>query len=121
MGNLVRVPSESGAVLFDVDEVPAAAERVSRRGANVVAELDERLEGTLASVRPAAQAVVDAFAALSPDEVSVEFGLRLDAEAGAVIAKTGISAHFTVALRWSRADEGDPHSASSGPETQASG
>lgn len=105
MANLVQVPTERGVVLFEVDEVPTGPERVSRRGDNTVAELNERLETALASVRPAAQAVVDAFRALSPDEVSVEFGLRLDAQAGAVIAKTGVSGHFTVALKWSRAAE----------------
>ena len=101
MSKLVQVPTQDGPVLFDVDEIPSGPERVSRRGANVVVNLDERLEEALASARPAAQAVLDAFKAISPDEVSVEFGLRIDAEAGAIIAKTGASGHFVVALKWS--------------------
>jgi hypothetical protein len=38
----------------------------------------------------------------------VEFGLRLDAEAGAVFAKAGIGAHFTITLNWDRATEHNP-------------
>lgn len=37
--------------------------------------------------------------------ITVEFGLRLDGEAGAVFAKAGIGAHFTITLNWSRADQ----------------
>jgi NTP-dependent ternary system trypsin peptidase co-occuring protein len=100
LSKLVQVSSEHGPVFFDVDEVPTGPERVSRRGENVVVELDERLETVLSSVHPAAEAVVGAFKALAPGEVAVEFGLRLDAQAGAVIAKTGVSGHFKVSLKW---------------------
>jgi hypothetical protein len=111
VSKLVQLRSEHGPVLFDVEEISAGPERVSRRGTNVVAELDENLETALAAARPAAEAVVVALKALSPDEVLVEFGLRMDAEAGAVIAKTGVSGHFAVSLKWSRADEGEPNDA----------
>lgn len=105
MSNLVQVRSDHGVVFFDVDEPLSGSERVSRRGENLVVALDERLESALASVRPAAEAVIEAFRALSPDEVAVEFGLRLDAQAGVVVAKTGASGHFTVSLKWARSDE----------------
>ena len=74
-------------------------ERVSRHG-TAVAKLDESLDDVLASARPAAEAVVRAFKELTPDEVSVEFGLSIDAEAGAVFARAGVGAHFTVNLKW---------------------
>jgi hypothetical protein len=41
-----------------------------------------------------------------PDEVEVEFQVTLDVEAGAVIARSGSGAHFTVRLRWT-ADQSD--------------
>lgn len=37
-----------------------------------------------------------------PDEVEVEFGLVLEAEAGALIAKAKTQAAFTVKLKWTR-------------------
>ena len=42
------------------------------------------------------------FTSLGLDTVEVEFGLSLDAEAGAFIAKTGISGHFTIKLTWTK-------------------
>ena len=40
-----------------------------------------------------------------PTEVSIEFGIKLDAEAGAYLAKAGGEAGFTVTLTWQREDE----------------
>lgn len=38
----------------------------------------------------------------SPDEVGVEFGIKLSGTAGAIIASTAIEAHFKVTLNWKR-------------------
>lgn len=105
MSTLLQAHSEGRLVYFDVEELPIGPEQVARSGKNAIAQLDKSLESALASARPAAQAVIDTFKALAPGEVKVEFGLRLDAEAGAVIARTGISAHFTVSLTWSASDD----------------
>jgi hypothetical protein len=45
-----------------------------------------------------------ASAAQRPDEVSVEFGLKLDAAAGALLARAGTEAHVTVTLTWKPGD-----------------
>ena len=39
-----------------------------------------------------------------PDELQVEFGIKLDAVAGALIAKAGASASLNVTLTWRRSD-----------------
>ncbi len=106
MRTLVEAQTALGSVKFDVDDVEGVGpENVSRRGGTVVAKLDESLDDALASARPAAEAVIDTFRALSPDAIAVEFGLRVDAEAGAVIAKAGVGANFTVTLNWVCASE----------------
>ena len=38
----------------------------------------------------------------SPDELEVEFGIKLGGEAGVVIAKTTIEANFQVKLKWAK-------------------
>jgi hypothetical protein len=38
-----------------------------------------------------------------PDEIEIKFGVKLDAQAGAVIARTGIQGHLEVKLKWQRA------------------
>ena len=106
MKTLAEVNTASGTAKFDVDDVTGVGpENVTRKDGAVVAKLDESVEEALASARPAAEAVVNTFRTLSPDSVAVEFGLRIDAEAGAVFVKAGIGAHFTVTLSWDRASE----------------
>jgi hypothetical protein len=95
------VSSDGTAVLVEVDDDDVGVERVSR-GADGVLVATQRIEDALAHVRPAARAVLAEMKALSPDKVSVEFGIKLSAGAGAVIAKTEAEGHFTVTLEWSR-------------------
>ena len=41
----------------------------------------------------------------SPDEVQVEFGLTLNAQAGAVLAAASAGANYKVTLKWKKASE----------------
>ena len=61
-------------------------------------------EDAIQSVELAAQALVARLRGMteSPDEVHVEFGLDLHAEAGAFIAAASAAANFKVALTWRR-------------------
>jgi hypothetical protein len=54
-------------------------------------------------VRSAAVSALRTFRdkSLDPDEVSLEFGVKFNATAGAVIAKTSGEGHLTVKLVWS--------------------
>ena len=88
-------------VLVEVDDEGVGVERASR-GTDGVLVAGERIEDALARVRPAAQAVLAEMRGLSPDKVKVEFGIKLTAGAGAVIAKTEAEGHFTVTLEWER-------------------
>lgn len=38
---------------------------------------------------------------LRPDSVEIEFGVKLTAEAGALIAKSSVEGHLVVKLSWS--------------------
>ena len=106
MAQFVQAPTETGSIFFEVtDATTAGPERVSRRHGTVIATLDERLDAALATVRPAAENVLNTFTGLGLDTVEVEFGLTIDAEAGAVIAKTGMSGHFTIKLNWKRPED----------------
>ncbi|MDH6126779.1 CU044_2847 family protein [Kitasatospora sp. GP82] len=77
------------------------------RSSTVVAAGVERAAATfeqaLAGVRIAAESALAAFrdGSLKPDAVEIAFGVKLSAEAGALIAKTATDAHLTVKLVWS--------------------
>lgn len=111
MKRLIEFPLEDGdsiLVEVDVDEteetglVPAS--RGERTGADVPAKATMTFETAMEKVKPAAAAIVKKLRDLSdpPDEMEVEFGLKLSAEAGAVVAAAGIEANYTVTLKWKR-------------------
>ena len=62
----------------------------------------QTFEKALDKVRPIASALIDKFRNISdpPDEIQVEFGLKMNAEAGAIIAATGVEANYKVMLTW---------------------
>jgi hypothetical protein len=51
-----------------------------------------------------------------PDEVTVDFGIQLDAEVGAVLARTGARGHLQVQLTWRRDEQTPAVSPAPGPE-----
>jgi hypothetical protein len=99
---LVRFAAEDGSsVIVEVDDDSPGVEQISRdeRG---VAEAAERIEAAFGAARPAIRSLASMLKQLAPDEHEVEFGLKLTAEAGAIVAKTAGEAHFKVKLHWRR-------------------
>jgi hypothetical protein len=89
------------AVVAEVDDDEPGVERAARVDAALVratARLDESME----QVRRVAELALGKLHELStrPDTVEVEFGIRLNAEAGAVIARTQAEGHLQVTLSW---------------------
>ena len=89
-------------VIVEVDEpVEEGGEELAAR-VGKVAVAEHGLEEALASVRPAADCLMRSLQglAVSPDEATIEFGIKLSGRAGAVIASAGVEANFLVTLRW---------------------
>jgi hypothetical protein len=104
MARIVEFPVQAGGVL----RVQAAGTDQSLAPASpgkTVEQARETLEDALADVTPALGVITDRLRKLSPDEVTVEFGIMLSAEAGVVVAKGGAEVHFTVKLAWTRGDD----------------
>ncbi|SCL32312.1 hypothetical protein GA0070616_4433 [Micromonospora nigra] len=103
MTELQRFPLESGgSVVIEVDGrrgmTPAA------NAGKVVREARATFDRALEEVRDAASVALAQFQAMAhrPDEVEIKFGVQLTAEAGAVIARTGVQGQFEVTVRWQR-------------------
>ncbi|MER7205947.1 CU044_2847 family protein [Streptosporangium sp. NPDC000239] len=101
---LVRWEIDGGTVVVETDEeyvtdwVP-----VSSTGDRVIYDARQRFEEALKHVRGAAETALRTFreSAIGPDEVEVEFGVKLGTEAGAVIAKASVEGNLTVRVKWS--------------------
>lgn len=99
--SVARFETADGTVLVELQDDDVGVERASRAADGMLTAADH-LEEALARIRPAARAVLAEMKSLSPDKVSVSFGIKLSAAAGAVIAKTEAEGHFTVTLDWER-------------------
>lgn len=69
-------------------------------------QAEQTLREALRPVTSAAAEVVREFRELPgrPTQVEIQFGVRLDATAGAVIATAGVGTHLDITLRWGAAE-----------------
>ncbi|MBP2400940.1 CU044_2847 family protein [Streptomyces syringium] len=104
MSDLLRFDlADHGSIMVEVDADEPGIARASRVG-DLITSTAESFEAALEHVRRAADAALSGFRNMEarPDEVQIQFGVRLNAEAGAVIAKTGADGHLKVSLTWRR-------------------
>src|SRR5215203_441247 len=110
MRRLVEFPSDSGEpILVEVEDLGLSGE--TRRGLSpsaVVERAQTSFEDALDKVRPMATGLIGKLHAIGdaagspPDEVQVEFGIVLNAEAGAVLASASAGANYKVTMTWKR-------------------
>jgi hypothetical protein len=107
MAEIVEFALRDGAVVrFEADA--GMDGRPVMRGAGRPAETltvaRETLEEALSGVAPACAALVDALRGIGDDleSVEAEFGLKVSADAGFVVARAGGEANFRVLVRWRR-------------------
>jgi hypothetical protein len=106
MKRLIEFPLEdSNTILVEVDlPEPESGTMPAGRIEEMPGKAIITFEAALEKVRPAASAIIAKLRNLadSPDEIGVEFGIKLSAEAGAVVASAGIDANYKVTLKWSK-------------------
>lgn len=115
MDGLVEFTVEDGVggpVLFESDpaEEEAGARLVSRNRETGAVRAAATFESALTSVRGAAESALHVLrdGTLAPDTVELEFGVKLSAEAGAVITKGTAEGHLVVRLSWTPQGRGEP-------------
>src|SRR5215207_1442801 len=110
MKRLVEFPTESGEpVLVEVEDVGLGGEtRRALSTSAVVERAQSSFEDALEKARPMASSLVGKLHAIGdaagnpPDEVQVEFGIVLNAEAGAILASASAGANYKVTMTWKR-------------------
>jgi hypothetical protein len=70
------------------------------RGDAPVERAAESFEAAVAKLKPAAAAVIDGLKGLTPEEITLELGLKFSAKAGVVLASADSEATFKVTLKW---------------------
>lgn len=105
MKRLVQFALEGGGSIFvevEVDETEEGGIVPAARPGEIAVKAAQSFEEALDRVRPAASAIIAKLHSLDdrPDEIEVEFGLKLSAEAGAIVAAAGVEANYTIRLKW---------------------
>ena len=111
MAELAQFPLSGGGVLVvEVDPADHSAGRVMRGGLapEAVLTATTTFESALGTVRSAAEGILNQLRSLAqpPDEVQVEFGVKMGVGSGAIIAKISTEANFKINLTWKK-DAGD--------------
>lgn len=107
-GSTIRIEVEPGVKTST--GFGASADSVSATGEAAATAF----QGTLDTVHACANDMIDTLQSLDtpPSNASVEFALKVDAEAGAMIAKSGSDIHFKVSLSWKQPEpEGEDEKA----------
>jgi hypothetical protein len=94
-------------MLVEIDEPDQGGLVKASLTDDVIVKAHETLEKSLEKVKPAAQYVIEQLRKLhdAPNEIQVAFGLKLSAEAGAVLASASAEANYTVTLKWVKEKE----------------
>ncbi|MFF8995719.1 CU044_2847 family protein [Streptomyces sp. NPDC014983] len=124
MDQLVEFETEDGArvVVEGATAGTRPGTRLVSRGDGVV-QAARTFEGALDGVRAAAEAALRVFrdGSLRPDSVEIEFGVKMSAEAGAIIAKGSAEGQLVVKLSWAPGTwpvvSGVPGQTAVGPES----
>ena len=97
-----------GKVIVEVDEplTEGRAVQVSRSG-DLVQKAKQTLDEAITNLKPAAEVVLQRLRSLDlkPDEIAIEFGIKLSAEAGAFIASASSEANFQISMKWSKEEK----------------
>ncbi|MFI2431921.1 CU044_2847 family protein [Streptomyces sp. NPDC018693] len=99
---LVEFRTEDGVMVTVETGDERTGSRLASRG-DGVARATRTFEQSLDGVRAAAESALRVFrdGSLRPDGVEIEFGVKLSAETGAIIAKGAAEGHLVVRLSWS--------------------
>lgn len=102
MEGVVEFRTGDGAVIAVEAVEEQYGSRLVARGDGTV-QAARTFEGALDGVRAAAESALRVFrdGSLRPDGVEIEFGVKLAAETGAIIAKGTAEGHLVVRLSWS--------------------
>jgi hypothetical protein len=101
----------NGVILVEVEGEPASdlgysSDHRGDRLDKIRCSAENLFSDGIALIETCAQAVVDQVSELGeaarPDELTVQFAIKLDSEVGAVIARASGSAQLQVSLKWAR-------------------
>ncbi|HEY8201058.1 MAG TPA: CU044_2847 family protein [Actinomycetota bacterium] len=107
MKRLVEFPQEDGtSLVVEIDEtVPEGGVVRAARPGEIAEKATQTFEAALSKIKPMAEAIFTTLKDLAqcPEQIQVEFGVKITANAGAVLASAGVEGNYKVTLTWTPA------------------
>lgn len=105
MGNstgLIRIKLDDNTdAVFETALESDGSEELVDRGDGEIPEAAERLDSLALKIQPVAQTLFSALKELNtPDEINLEFGIKLGGKAGIVFASAETECNFKIGLKW---------------------
>lgn len=94
-------PDSQETLVVEVDRSEVSNDLVlaSDHG-KVIARAEVTLEEALGRLKPSLSKIVHLLKEVSPDETTVEFGIKLGGETGVIVAKGTAEVNFKVTISW---------------------
>ena len=102
MKTIIEFPTENGEIVFiEMSEHQEDNDRVSL-SSHILQKAEKTLESALEKIKPITQTIITKIRDNSeaPQEVEVKFGIKMNAELGAVIASGKSEINYEVTLKW---------------------
>jgi Trypsin-co-occurring domain 1 len=94
---------EQGSVVFEIDDSGDGIRQAGLGRKGKVVDVQQTFENKLSDIRDAASAALSILKEdLSPDAVTLRFGIKMTVEAGAVVARTAVEGNMEVEMSWRR-------------------
>ena len=108
MAKIVEFEFEDGGTIrieatASLDEFEAQPAGVS----DLIQKASEKFEEALAVITPTVKALLRMLHDIGPSEIGIEFGVKVSADAGVLIARAGTEANFKVSLKWAPEHAGE--------------
>lgn len=100
--SLIRIKLDDGTdAVFETAMHSDGSEELVDRGDGDIPEAAERLDSLAKRIQPVAQTLFSALKELNtPDEINLEFGVKLGGSAGIVFASAETECNFKIGLKW---------------------
>ncbi|MGE0822248.1 MAG: CU044_2847 family protein [Candidatus Binatia bacterium] len=109
MKHVIEFMLDEGSIFIEADEAPEEKSGRVLRGRGQGDDGDgrtQRFVDAIAKIRPAAEIVLKAFQEMNtPEEIGLEFGVKFNAKAGAILASVDNEATFKVSLKWTNKEK----------------
>jgi hypothetical protein len=94
-----------GRFLLEVEEsedISISTERVALPSGREIAKAQKTFEEAIDNIKPVVASITNKFKDLGPKEMEVKFGIKLSADAGAIITSVGGEVNFEITVKWSK-------------------